>query len=65
MPWMDATATRISIAVAGVIAVALPFAGFTSLMLVHFYVRGSFLMDTGLLASLMWHSDAALTMPPA
>jgi len=42
---------------------ALPFVGFTHLVLFHFYVRGAFLLDTGLLAFLTWHSDAALTQP--
>jgi len=40
-----------------------PFALFYRLILFHFYVRGSFLLDTGLLASLMWHNTAALTVP--
>jgi hypothetical protein len=51
------------IAVAGSIAFGVPFALFYRLILFHFYVRGSFLLDTGLLASLMWHNTPALTVP--
>lgn len=40
-----------------------PFILFYRLILFHFYVRGSFLLDTGLLASLMWHNSAALVTP--
>jgi hypothetical protein len=56
---------KIATAVATLVVVGLPFIGFTNLVLFHFYIRGAFLADTGLLASLLWHSDAALTMPMA
>ncbi len=57
-------AARKSIVVAAVaVTVALPWVGFTNMVLFHFYQRGAFLLDSGLLASLTWHSDAALTQP--
>ena len=51
------------IVAAAMLAVGIPFVAFTNLTLFHFYVRGSFVLDSGLLASLMWHGDAALTQP--
>jgi hypothetical protein len=42
---------------------AVPFAAFTSLVLYHFYVRGSFLLDSGLLAYLAAHGGAVLPTP--
>lgn len=45
------------------VTAALPFVAFTRMVLFHFYARGAFLFDTGLLAFLTWHSDAALTQP--
>ena len=53
------------IVLAASVVFGVPFALFYRLILFHFYVRGSFLLDTGLLASLMWHDTAALTMPPS
>jgi hypothetical protein len=53
----------LGIAAAAMLAIGIPFVAFTNLVLYHFYERGSFVLDTGLLASLMWHSDAALTQP--
>lgn len=53
----------VGIAAAATLAIGIPFVAFTNLVLFHFYTRGSFVLDTGLLASLMWHSDAALTQP--
>ena len=44
-------------------ALCLPLVAYTRLMLFSFYVNGSFLLDTGLFASLLWHSDLALTQP--
>ncbi len=55
VPWQTAVA-------AGMV-VGVPFALFYRLILFHFYVRGSFVLDTGLLASLMWHNTAALQVP--
>ncbi|MGI4800880.1 MAG: hypothetical protein ACRYG8_44025 [Janthinobacterium lividum] len=49
--------------VATVVTVVLQLVAFTDLVLFHFYQRGGFLLDSGLLASLTWHSDAALTQP--
>jgi hypothetical protein len=48
-----------------VIVFGVPFALFYRLILFHFYVRGGFLIDTGLLGSLMWHNTLALILPPS
>jgi hypothetical protein len=48
---------------AAVFVFAVPFILFYRLILYHFYIRGGFLLDTGLLASLMWHNTGALLMP--
>jgi hypothetical protein len=53
------------IAVAAGMVIGVPLALFYRLILFHFYVRGSFLLDTGLLASLMWHNTTALLAPPS
>jgi hypothetical protein len=53
----------VGIAAAAMLAIGSPFLAFTNLVLFHFYARGSFVLDTGLLASLMWHGNAALTQP--
>ena len=42
---------------------SVPFAAFASLILYHFYVRGSFLLDSGLLAYLAAHGGLALPTP--
>ena len=54
---------KVRIAVAAMLAVGIPFVAFANLVLFHFYVRGSFVLDSGLLASLMWHTDALLSQP--
>lgn len=53
----------VSLAAAAVVAIGVPFVAFANLVLFHFYVRGSFVLDSGLLASLMWHSSATLAQP--
>jgi hypothetical protein len=53
----------VGIAAAAMLAIGIPFVAFANLVLFHFYTRGSFVLDSGLLASLMWRSDAALTQP--
>jgi hypothetical protein len=53
--WMPVAA----VAVGGV-----PFAAFTILMLYHFYIKGSFFWDSGLLAYLMSQADWRLPTPP-
>ena len=53
----------VGIAAAAMLAIGIPFVAFANLILFHFYARGSFVLDSGLLASLMWHSNAALTQP--
>jgi hypothetical protein len=57
-PWES-----VGIAAAATLAIGIPFVAFANLVLFHFYTRGSFVLDSGLLASLLWHSDAALTQP--
>lgn len=57
----DRSAPSAAVAAFGVFA--LPFAAFTSLMLYHFYVKGGFLWDSGLLAFLASQSDPALPTP--
>src|SRR5882757_7397286 len=53
----------VGIAAAAMLAIGIPFVAFSNLVLFHFYVRGSFVLDSGLLASLMWHGNATLTQP--
>jgi len=54
---------NLNIALAAVLATGLPFVAFSRLVLYHFYSKGAFLLDTGLLASLLWHSNLALALP--
>lgn len=54
---------NLGIAAAAMLAIGIPFVAFANLVLFHFYAQGSFVLDTGLLASLTWHSNAALTQP--
>jgi hypothetical protein len=53
----------VNLATATVVVLCLPLFAYTRLMLFSFYVRGSFLLDVGLFADLLWHSDLALTRP--
>jgi len=46
-----------------VVTFGVPFAAFTSLVLYHFYVRGAFLLDSGLLAYLVAGGNPALPTP--
>src|SRR3989440_1230491 len=41
-----------------------PFAAYATLILYHFYIRGGFLWDSGLLAFLIGASDPRLPVPP-
>jgi hypothetical protein len=41
-----------------------PFAAFATLVLYHFYIKGAFLWDSGLLAFLIGASDPSLPVPP-
>ena len=43
---------------------AVPCAVYAIFLLHHFYIQGSFFLDSGLQAALIWHNDAALTSPP-
>jgi hypothetical protein len=64
--WLSSPPVRwenVGIAAAAMLAIGIPFVAFANLVLFHFYVRGSFVLDTGLLASLMWHGNAALMQP--
>jgi hypothetical protein len=53
----------VQIIAAAILVFSVPYALFYRLVLYHFYVRGSFLLDTGLLGSLMWHNTFSLTLP--
>jgi hypothetical protein len=53
----------VQIVLTTVVVFSAPYGLFYRLVLYHFYVRGSFLLDTGLLGSLMWHNTFALGMP--
>ena len=61
----EAAGTSVQTVMAAVIVFGVPFAMFYRLIMFHFYVRGGLLFDSGLLASLMWHSPIALPMPQA
>ena len=50
--------------IAAVLAGAVPFAAFTTLVLYHFYIKGAFFWDSGLLAFLMSEADPRLPTPP-
>jgi hypothetical protein len=54
---------NVAIAASAMLAIGIPFVAFRNLALFHFYTRGSFVLDSGLLASLIWHGNAALTQP--
>jgi len=45
------------------LAVGIPFVAFANLVLFHFYVRGSFVLDSGLLASLLVDNSIAALAP--
>ena len=62
-PSIRSRAAVINIVLAAFVATGIPFVAIVRLMLVHFYIRGAFLLDSGLLASLVWHTDLRLTMP--
>jgi hypothetical protein len=53
----------INVAAAGALTLGLPLLAYARLMLWHFYVGGSFVLDSGLFAALLWHGDWALTQP--
>lgn len=61
---MSATASRPTWLLAGAGAFALPAWLFYRLVMYHFYMRGGFVEDTGLLAALAWHNGLALHLPP-
>ena len=49
---------------AAVLVAGVPFAAFTTLVLYHFYLKGAFFWDSGLLASLLSATDPRLPTPP-
>ena len=49
---------------AALLVFGLPFAAFSSLILYHFYVKGSFFLDSGLFAFLISQTDLRLPTPP-
>src|SRR5215831_208489 len=50
---------------AAVLAVGIvPFAAYTTLILYHFYIKGAFLWDSGLLAYLLGANNPRLPVPP-
>ena len=49
---------------AGLLVAGVPFAAFTTLALYHFYIKGAFFWDSGLLAYLMSTPDPRLPTPP-
>jgi hypothetical protein len=53
----------LNVAMAGTLTLGLPLLAYTRLLLCHFYVRGGFVLDSGLFAALLWHRDLALTQP--
>ena len=53
--WVSAAALAVGI---------VPFAAFTTLILYHFYIKGAFLWDSGLLAYLIGSRDPLLPVPP-
>ena len=57
-------AQSIPVVLAAAAVFIVPFALFYRLILYHFYVRGGFLLDAGMLASLMWHQTLTLPLPP-
>jgi hypothetical protein len=48
---------------AAIAVIGVPFAAFTSLVLYHFYMRGSFVLDAGLQAFLLSHGSLSLRYP--
>jgi hypothetical protein len=58
-------ATGVWSALAALSAAAVPFVAYTGLILHHFYVKGAFLLDSGLLAFLASHADPAFLTPRA
>lgn len=51
------------IVLAGLVAFGVPAVLFYRLVLYHFYVKGGFLLDSGMLAALMWHNPISLPLP--
>jgi hypothetical protein len=62
-PPSDRRLYAINLAAATAVILFLPLFAYMRVMLFSFYVRGSFLLDAGLFADLLWHSDLALTQP--
>jgi hypothetical protein len=58
-------ASRAPSLLAAAVAFAVPTVLFYRLVMYHFYIRGGFVQDTGLLAALTWHNGITLQMPLA
>jgi hypothetical protein len=53
------------ITLATIFVIGVPFAMFFRLIMYHFYIRGGFFGDAGMIASLMWRTTIDLPMPPS
>ncbi|HTT78648.1 MAG TPA: hypothetical protein VMF86_03120 [Stellaceae bacterium] len=60
-----ARATAVRLLPAALLVIGVPFAAFTSLVLYHFYIRGSFVLDAGLQGFLLSHGGLRLPYPAA
>jgi hypothetical protein len=60
-----ARAAALRLLPAAIVVIGVPFAAFTSLVLYHFYMRGSFVLDAGLQAFLLSHGGFRLPYPAA
>jgi len=49
--------------IGGAVVLGVPFAAFSGLVLSHFYVSGSFLLDAGWTAHLLTHGGLSLRYP--
>ena len=56
---------RAAIVLLGALACGVAFTLFARLVLYHFYLRGGFLLDSGLLGGVIWRDAAALNLPPS
>ncbi len=57
----DRNGTNWPVFLLGTLVSLVPLAGFATMALNNSHIQGGFLLDTGLLASLIWHSDWTLT----
>ena len=57
---LGAKRRRVETPAAAFVVAGVPFAAFTTLMLYHFYIKGAFFWDSGLLAALLSEADPRL-----